>query len=49
MNLEIDNCIFRNNVVTGDGGAIANLNGTVTITNSIFEDNAAYRGGALAR
>ena len=43
----IESCLFEDNVATGEGGAIASY-GRVHISDSIFLDNEARTGGALA-
>lgn len=47
----IENCSFLNNIADGadsKGGAISNTNGGgLAISNSTFEDNYAYLGGAI--
>jgi predicted outer membrane repeat protein len=46
--LDIKNCIFRNNVVSGSGGAMYNENSSPNITNCRFVSNtAAVDGGAI--
>ncbi|WP_417198199.1 FG-GAP-like repeat-containing protein, partial [Bizionia sp.] len=51
--LQINNCIFRNLIVDGNGsngigGAIAAQNSDITIINNLFYDNAAHYGGAIS-
>jgi predicted outer membrane repeat protein len=46
--VEIENCIFRDNVSTTDGGAVWTYYGYPRITGSRFLNNTAGRGGALA-
>jgi len=48
MPVEIENCIFRDNVSTMDGGAVWTYYGSPRITGSRFLNNTAGRGGALA-
>ena len=43
----IEDSVFENNVVTGEGGAIASY-GRVHITDSVFLENEARTGGAIA-
>ena len=44
----IDNCIFKNNVASEDGGVISrHESSVVNVVNSIFEGNSAKRGGAF--
>ena len=40
-------CTFRNNTADAEGGAIMNAYGSVVITGSAFEENAAPVGGAI--
>lgn len=42
----IDKCIFKSNINSAHGGAICS-NGTLTVKNSIFEQNCAKDGGAI--
>jgi len=44
--MEIDNCIFRNNEAYSFGGAMYNL-GRLNITNSSFIANVSYKGAAI--
>ncbi|MDO5825138.1 MAG: hypothetical protein Q4Q22_02045, partial [Methanosphaera sp.] len=48
--LNIDNCIFRENMSKDDAGAIENsIHGTIELTNSIFTKNLAEdNGGAIS-
>ena len=48
----ISNCSFQNKILTAGnnfeyGGAIHVLNSVVSLTQSVFQDNSAYYGGAL--
>ena len=40
-------CTFRNNTADAEGGAMMNVHGSVVITSSTFEENAAPVGGAV--
>lgn len=44
--VEIDNCVFTNNKVTGNGGAIYSIN-NIVITNSKFNGNEANYGNVI--
>ena len=46
-NSSISNCIFENNFVSSNGGAIGVYGCSPTISNNIFRDNYALLGGAL--
>lgn len=47
--LMVNNCVMRNNISGGSGGAIYNANGvTSRIKNSLFVNNTASRGDALS-
>ena len=43
----VDATTFSKNVAAGDGGAISNKSGDVTVTRSTFAENAAHDGGAI--
>lgn len=47
---KIVNCIFKNNSATGisDGGAMLTNTGTPIVVSSLFYQNTAYNGGAVA-
>ena len=46
--LTVDNCIFAGNTASNDGGAVYGYNGTMNITGSNFENNAANSGNGGA-
>jgi hypothetical protein len=48
MPVEIENCVFRDNISTMDGGAIWTYYGSPRVSGSRFLNNKAGRGGALA-
>lgn len=45
--LAIDNCVLEGNTAGDFGGAVANLGGELSVTDSVFRDNEALEGGAL--
>ena len=43
----VDRTTFTKNIAAADGGAIANVAGEMTVTDSDFSENAATNGGAI--
>ncbi len=48
VSLSVRNCRFEGNTTTGNGAAIAQYDGVLTLTDCVFDDNTANSGGMVS-